>query len=264
MSTPAQQVFIDAPTTPPAGDADSLAGLVPAASAAEIISPKTPPDILDATNVAFEISQLDREQLEKKIEEKATEIVGQFTNRLADELFPLLYAMRSRLPHGQWGKWYAAFAERHPINLTLRSVQRKFAELEEGWGVKVVSRGSARKRVSPAVKQAEQLLEDAKEAFGKAAEGGSEQAKATIAQYEQEYTNAVTTAGADEAPPTILFPIIKPAMDCNGCRDMHEGIALLAKAHPDWSEEQLVEATGCSLTIIRQAFTRFLAWRATA
>lgn len=240
-----------APSAPPAGDADPQAALVPA----------IPTDVANATNVANDLRTLNREQLEKKIEAKATEIVDQFTNRMADELFPMLYAMRSQLRHGEWGKWYAAFCERHPINLTLRSVQRKFAELEAGWGVKVVSRGQT-KKVSPAVKQAEQLLSDAKEAFGKAADGGSEQAKATIAQYEQEYADAVTTAAADEAPPTIVFPILQSAMDCNGCRDMHEGIALLAKNHPDWSEEQLVEATGCRVTIIRQAFTRFLVWRA--
>jgi hypothetical protein len=45
---------------------------------------------------------------------------------------------------------------------------------------------------------------------------------------------------------------------CSGCRELHEGIASLAEANPEWGDHQLVEETGCSLTIVRQAKTRFL------
>jgi hypothetical protein len=50
-------------------------------------------------------------------------------------------------------------------------------------------------------------------------------------------------------------------MCCGGCRDMHAGIAQLAWANPKWDDDQLVEASGCNLLTVRQARTRFLAWR---
>jgi hypothetical protein len=45
---------------------------------------------------------------------------------------------------------------------------------------------------------------------------------------------------------------------------MHEGIVKLDQEHPDWNDKQLEEATGCGLTIIRQAKTRFMAWKEVA
>ncbi len=48
---------------------------------------------------------------------------------------------------------------------------------------------------------------------------------------------------------------------CGGCPCAHRAIAALAEANPGWSDDQLVEASGCSLTTVRQARVRFLAWR---
>jgi hypothetical protein len=47
---------------------------------------------------------------------------------------------------------------------------------------------------------------------------------------------------------------------CGGCSDMHKGVAAMAEAHPDWSDEQLADDSGCSVTIVRQALTRHL-WK---
>jgi hypothetical protein len=51
------------------------------------------------------------------------------------------------------------------------------------------------------------------------------------------------------------------AAPCGGCPCAHRAIAALAEANPGWSDDQLVEASGCNLTTVRQARVRFLAWR---
>ena len=96
----------------------------------EIISPKTPPNISNPTNVA---NAEEIEQLEREIDAKATQIIGQFTDRIEYELLPLLYRMRNLLPHGEWGNWFDRFRKRVRLQWTMRTVQRKFKELEDGW-----------------------------------------------------------------------------------------------------------------------------------
>jgi hypothetical protein len=70
--------------------------------------------------------------------------------------------------------------------------------------------------------------------------------------------------------PVVVLPMVAQVavgatgFDCTGCREMHEGIVKLAQEHPDWNDKQLEEATGCGLTIIRQAKTRFMAWKEVA
>jgi hypothetical protein len=117
---------------PPAGGVDSLAVLVPATSAdlPEKLSPKNSPDISNATNVA---NEEEIQQLEREIDAKATEIIGQFTERIEYELLPLLYRMKGLLPHGEWGNWFKRFRKRVRFQWTMRTVQRKFKELEDGW-----------------------------------------------------------------------------------------------------------------------------------
>jgi hypothetical protein len=171
-------------------DADPSAELVRATSAEETIFQKTTADISNATPVATaeEIEQLDR-----KINSVALSIVGEFQGRVETELLPLLYRMRSILPHGQWGKWYAGFCERHRIQWSIRSVQRKFKQLEDGW-----KEGPTRinKSKNAAVVEAGNLLADAKVQFGKSAEDGNEEAKAIIADYEKRHSDAVAQADA--------------------------------------------------------------------
>jgi hypothetical protein len=53
-------------------------------------------------------------------------------------------------------------------------------------------------------------------------------------------------------------------LECAGCEALHRGIAAKAEANPDWSDQQLSEACGCSPTIVRQAKTRFLVWKEAA
>ena len=72
------------------------------------------------------------------------------------------------------------------------------------------------------------------------------------------YKNSVSSLGI-EAPPK--YPPRSVGPECTGCEVMHRGIASRAEAHPEWTDQQLAEACGCSPIIVRQTKTRFLAWR---
>lgn len=133
MATASQT--IEQPTLPPAGNADSLAGVGPATSATEITSLKTSADIPNTTFDAFAVGAKEEiEELEKEIDDKAAEIIGQFKDRLETELVPLLWRMKRILPHGEWIPWYERFRKRMRIKASLRTVQRWFKELESGGG----------------------------------------------------------------------------------------------------------------------------------
>jgi hypothetical protein len=165
----------------------------------EINFQETPAELSNATSVATaeEIAQLDL-----TINSVALSIVGEFQGRVETELLPLLYRMRSILAHGVWGKWYAAFCERHRIQWSIRTVQRKFKQLEDGWREEAP-------RDKSAIVQAASLLASAKEQLGKSAEGGCEQAKAHIARYEQDYTDAVEAASAQPLKATSEHKVNK-------------------------------------------------------
>jgi hypothetical protein len=62
-------------------------------------------------------------------------------------------------------------------------------------------------------------------------------------------------------PSRSVSPILPILDQCGGCKDMHKGIAEKAGAHPEWSDEKLAEDSGCSLTIVRQAKARHIAWK---
>jgi hypothetical protein len=74
--------------------------------------------------------------------------------------------------------------------------------------------------------------------------------------------NPVTHPGekAAKSPETsaLNLPILDP---CGGCREMHRGIAEMALASPDLSDEGLAAKSGCSLAIVRQAKMRHLDWK---
>lgn len=76
-------------------------------------------------NVVF-----DRAQLERAIDDKTSEIFGQFNERLESELYPLLYQMKQSLPHGEWIFWFERYKNRSHLKLSLRTVQRRFKALE--------------------------------------------------------------------------------------------------------------------------------------
>ena len=155
--------------------------------ALEIISEKTPREISKTTDVANadEISHLGRD-----INDLMTKLVAQhnrWLGRVDTELLPLLYRMRGLLPHGQWGAWYKAFCTHWRITMTMRTVQRKFAELEAGWnGSPSPSRSPS---PTPELPEAT-LLAQAKEQFGASAAAGNEQAAGIIAQYQADYEAA--------------------------------------------------------------------------
>lgn len=72
----------------------------------------------------------------------------------------------------------------------------------------------------------------------------------------------VTRVIAEEAKPCAVTARSLPILgQCGGCQDMHRGIAAKAEANPGWNDQQLSEDSGCSLTIVRQAKTRYLEWK---
>jgi hypothetical protein len=92
-----------------------------------------------------------------------------------------------------------------------------------------------------------------------------------------DFTSAAATVLGEEAAPsrnpvTLCSPDIPvkaaPALrvlpspsPCSGCRDMHKGIAEMAKANPGMSDEELAVKSGCSVIIVRQAKARYLDWK---
>ena len=74
--------------------------------------------------------------------------------------------------------------------------------------------------------------------------------------------NPVTQAHAD-APRDVkaALRILPSPSPCNGCRDMHKGIAETSEANPSLSDEELAAKSGCSLVIVRQAKMRHLDWK---
>ena len=71
--------------------------------------------------------------------------------------------------------------------------------------------------------------------------------------------NPVTPASAVNITATPMSMTKLPILnECGRCKDMHRGIADLAEANPEADDLQLAEKSGCSLTIVRHAQTRFL------
>jgi hypothetical protein len=70
----------------------------------------------------------------------------------------------------------------------------------------------------------------------------------------------VTHSAVESAEPSRSpdFRILPPPSPCSGCRDMHSGIAEMAKTNPSMSDEDLAAKSGCSLAIVRQAKMRHL------
>jgi hypothetical protein len=90
-----------------------------------------------------------------------------------------------------------------------------------------------------------------------------EMVAATSAAQNQIARNPVTHSAVElaESLQSPAFRILPPPSPCNGCRDMHSGIAEMAKANPRMSDEELAAKSGCSLAIVRQAKMRHLDWK---
>jgi hypothetical protein len=74
--------------------------------------------------------------------------------------------------------------------------------------------------------------------------------------------NPVTQCNAEIPAKTVAARRVLPAItSCGGCKDMHWGIAEMAKANPSMTDEELAAKSGCSLTMVRQAKARYLDWK---
>jgi hypothetical protein len=67
------------------------------------------------------------------------------------------------------------------------------------------------------------------------------------------------TDGSKKAAATLR--ILPSPTPCGGCKDMHWGIAEMARANPGMSDEELAAKSGCDVTIVRQAKARYLDWK---
>jgi hypothetical protein len=73
--------------------------------------------------------------------------------------------------------------------------------------------------------------------------------------------NPVTPTDGSQKKPVVALRVLQSPTPCGGCKDMHSGIAEVAKANPGMSDEELAAKSGCSLAIVRQAKMRHLDWK---
>lgn len=73
--------------------------------------------------------------------------------------------------------------------------------------------------------------------------------------------NPVTPSDESQTKPVAVLRVIPQAASCGGCKDMHRGIAELAKANPGMGDEELAAKSGCDVTTVRQAKARYLDWK---
>jgi len=73
--------------------------------------------------------------------------------------------------------------------------------------------------------------------------------------------SSVTPAVGSHKKPIVALRVLQSPTQCGGCKDMHRGIAEVAKANPGMSDEELAAKSGCDVTIVRQAKARYLDWK---
>ncbi len=225
--------------------------IVSTATALEIISPKSPREILKTTDVATEREDELRE-LCNEADAKAKQLLGEYHAlqvRISGELFPVLLRIKTLLPYGEWETWYEAFCKRHHITTSLRTVQRAFAALTSPDRLLTTRKAPARRTAAAgadtsAVRQARANLAEAKEKLGASAEAGHEPSRAILAQYEAELSEA-------EAASSRRVPHA----------DMLKGIAAIAESNPDLSDEELAVKLAVAPITVTQAKMRHLEWR---
>jgi len=141
---------IETPTTPPAGDADPRAALVPATSAAEIISEESTdnsgevvPNGASLTNAEIETALEEFEKLDKEAFEKADELADAYqevVRRFKDELLPIVYRAWEFLSQRGamhipglplWTVWRDRLLARLTVKMSVRTLQRRLKEIRD-------------------------------------------------------------------------------------------------------------------------------------
>ena len=72
--------------------------------------------------------------------------------------------------------------------------------------------------------------------------------------------NPVTPTHGVQKKQVAALHILPSPTPCGGCKDMHLGIAEMAKANPGMNDEDLAAKSGCDVTTVRQAKARYLDW----
>ena len=72
--------------------------------------------------------------------------------------------------------------------------------------------------------------------------------------------NPVTPSDESQMRKVAALRVLPQTSSCGGCKDMHWGIAEMAKANPGISDDELAAKSGCSVVIVRQAKARYLDW----
>jgi len=70
----------------------------------------------------------------------------------------------------------------------------------------------------------------------------------------------VTPTDVSQKKPVVALRVLQSPAPCGGCKDMHLGIAEMAKANPGMNDEDLAANSGCNVTTVRQARARYLDW----
>ena len=227
-------------------------------------------DAAKATDVVFDGgTEVDR--LKAEANEIATELFGHIS-KLGGRLTSVLLRIKEQLPHGEWTAWYEEFRERYSLK-SLRQVQRDFKQLTTGdVESEDENEGSAEDESaedgreepedSPAPivyeSPAELLTKRLKELHTVLSDGTAPVDANPIRDAEGRNTKAL------ELVESVQLAIDEGLLDqpADGCITcMHRGIADLALANPGWTDEQLAEASGRDITMVRQARIRFLAWK---
>lgn len=132
----------------------------------------------------------------------------------------------------------------------------------EGTGINEISLASMLKLfdVEPKTIRVKPKGEPNSTAKGYVREALDKAMKATDAVAEEERNPVTPTDGVQKKQVAALRVLPTPT-PCGGCKDMHWGIAKMAKDNPGMSDEELAEKSRCDVTIVRQAKTRFVDWK---
>ena len=144
------EVPIKQPMLPPAGNADSLAGVGPATSAAEIISEESTdnsgevvPNGASLTDAEIEVALEEFEKLDKEAFEKADELADAYqevVRRFMDELLPIVYRAWEFLSQRGamhipglplWSVWRDRLLARLTVKMSIRTLQRRLKEIRD-------------------------------------------------------------------------------------------------------------------------------------
>lgn len=83
-------------------------------------------------------------------------------------------------------------------------------------------------------------------------------AKILNTQADKKAASSVTPTVESQKKPVASLRALPSPTPCGGCKDMHAGIAEMAKANPGMSDEELATKSGCNVTIVRQSKVRYL------